>query len=210
MAESYADYPPTRAAVLDLQEERRFVREGYDFLDEKRLQLAAEIMRELGEYRELRSGLVEAQRQANEAFAAALSRHGLEGLQVYPVRTLEQARLQQQRRGFLGIALQQTQLAGDSDAGPREDAPNPSPEARRCAERFARLLEQAAELAGLAGNLERLLQEYRRTERRARALEDVLLPEIEQALNELSGRLEELDLEDAVRVRIKRPAPGER
>jgi len=49
-----------------------------------------------------------------------------------------------------------------------------------------------------------LLAEYRLTERRARALENVILPEIEQSLNEMNSYLEEADLEDAIRARLQR------
>jgi V/A-type H+-transporting ATPase subunit D len=62
-------------------------------------------------------------------------------------------------------------------------------------------LTQAVALAAQAGNLERLGREYRRTARRARALEDVLLPEINEAVADVSGRLEEIDREEAIRVR---------
>ena len=52
------------------------------------------------------------------------------------------------------------------------------------------------------GNLERLAVEYRRTERRARALENVLLPEVEGALSTIQGQLELADQEEAVRIRL--------
>jgi hypothetical protein len=54
---------------------------------------------------------------------------------------------------------------------------DPSPEVRACRAVFERLLWPAADLAARAGNLNRLAREYRRTERRAKALEKVLLPE---------------------------------
>lgn len=66
---------------------------------------------------------------------------------------------------------------------------------------FAALLEPLAALAASAGNRERLVAEYRRTDRRARALENVLLPEIEHALKSIHDRLELADQEDAVRIR---------
>jgi vacuolar-type H+-ATPase subunit D/Vma8 len=61
---------------------------------------------------------------------------------------------------------------------------------------------QSAVLAGVSGNLYRLLAEYRVTERRSRALGSVFLLEIDQALREMSTHLEELDFEDAVRVHL--------
>ena len=47
----------------------------------------------------------------------------------------------------------------------------------------------------------RLIEEYRRTERRARALENVLLPEIDHSLKFIEEQLDAVDQEEAVRVR---------
>ena len=52
-----------------------------------------------------------------------------------------------------------------------------------------------------AGHLRRLIDEYRRTERRARALENVLLPEIDHSLKFIEEQLDAVDQEEAVRVR---------
>ena len=43
--------------------------------------------------------------------------------------------------------------------------------------------------------------EYRRTARRTRALEDVLLPEIDETLRVIAASLEESEREEAIRVR---------
>lgn len=88
-----------------------------------------------------------------------------------------------------------------SSARRRGGGAHPSPEAERCRRAFLDLLQRSAELAALADNLERLRLEYRHTERRARALEDVLMPEIDQTLYELESRLEEIEQEEAIRVR---------
>ena len=53
----------------------------------------------------------------------------------------------------------------------------------------------------MSGNLERLSFEYRRSVRRARALQDVLLPELDRAVYGIEGRLEELEQEDAISMR---------
>ena len=69
---------------------------------------------------------------------------------------------------------------------------------------FAELLPRLVEMAAIAGNLERLYREYRRTVRRVRALQDVLLPEVDATLNELEARLEELERDEALWVRRRR------
>jgi V/A-type H+-transporting ATPase subunit D len=53
----------------------------------------------------------------------------------------------------------------------------------------------------VCGNLERLSQEYRRSLRRARALQDVLMPELVREIDGIQTRLEELEQEDALTMR---------
>lgn len=196
---------PTRAAVLELRAERLVVEEAYEFLDEKRLLLAAELLRELRRYEQLLAGLGEKTRLANRRLAGAVRRHGLQGLLVYPVADLSGARVAVSRRNLMGVTLQETELQ-IPDAGARTPASNPSPEALHCGDSFRELVGLSAVLAGISGNLYRLYAEYRLTERRARALENVILPEIEQALGRLGARLEEQDLEDTLRARrLARP-----
>jgi V/A-type H+-transporting ATPase subunit D len=97
-------------------------------------------------------------------------------------------------------------LAGAFDAGwdekqVRPPAANPSPEAERCREAFSALVPLAMEVAVMRASLERLVREYIRTERRARALENVVLPEIEGSLRFMNEQLEAMDQEEAIRVR---------
>ena len=196
---------PTRAAVIELRQERSVVAEAYDFLDEKRLLLAAEMLRQLDAYQSLQAKIESLGGQARQRLIAAVERHGLQGLSVYPAALLEGLRLDIQQHNFMGVTLVETRLLvpESQTSGPRL-ASNPSSEAEVCRTVFADMLQHSAVLAGLSGNLYRLLEEYRQTERRARALENVILPEIEQSLNEMMSYLEEVDLEDAVRARLQR------
>jgi V/A-type H+-transporting ATPase subunit D len=193
------DVSPTRSAVLELRDERRAMHEGYVFLDEKCLLLAGEILRELGLHAAARTALQAAHDAAVTALQAGVARNGLEGLQVYPPADLEPVRVQVRKRALMGVPLQDVQLIGE--AGGAAPAADRSPEAEGCREAFRALLDRAAVLGAHAGNLERLSHEYRRSVRRARALQDVLLPECDRTMLELETRLEELDQEDAVSMR---------
>ncbi len=194
---------PTRSAVLELRQERGVVQEAYGFLDEKRLLLAAELLHELQHYESLWSNLQVLQAQATQALVQAIAVHGLHGLSVYPATPLAGNGMRVRTRSFMGVTLVESSMEiGVNDAGEVATENYPTPEARQCRKHFQALLQRGAELAGVSGNLQRLLVEYRKTERRARAIEDVILPEIEGSLKEMSERLEELDLEDAVRVRL--------
>jgi V/A-type H+-transporting ATPase subunit D len=198
---------PTRSVALELDEERRLVREGYEFLDEKRLLLAAEILQQMAHFRECHREYVALHTGAARALAGAAGRHGLDGLQVYPAAELHDAAVRSEQRNFLGVRLITAWLEG-AEGGEPARAVRPSAEAEECRQAFGALVACAARLAAASGNLHRLAREYRRTERRARALENVLLPEIDNALREIEDHLEVLDQEEAVRVRRAHRARG--
>jgi V/A-type H+-transporting ATPase subunit D len=196
-----AETAATRSAALALADERALMRQGYRFLDEKRMLLAAEMLRALRGHEGLEAQLLDRLREAQAALRGALQRHGLEGLQAYPPGAFAPAAPATTRSRFLGVAL----LAAAFDprpAGGADEAVDASPEARVCRDAFVALLGPLARLAASAGNLERLAAEYRRTERRARALENVLLPEIERALKTIEEHLELADQDEAVRTRL--------
>jgi V/A-type H+-transporting ATPase subunit D len=193
---------PTQAAVLELRSEQEVVREAYVFLDEKRLLLASELLRQLRLYQQLSSELDAFHESARDAMQAAVMHHGLNGLQVYPAKSFEDAEFRQDTRNFMGVELIETELIMENAADRVTLPSNPSAKAENCSRLFCDILMKSAVLAGISGNLYRLLAEYRITERRSRALENIILPEIELSLREMSTHLEELDLEDAIRVRL--------
>lgn len=205
---------PTRSAFLELKEERQLVREGFEFLDEKRVILAQEMLKRVAAWKAVRDRYDALHEDAAAALVRALGRHGLDGIGIYPVVRMEDAEVRLTEHRFLGVHL----LDGEFDAGWTRTGANPgldgqedgvrippavypSPEAERCREAFAALLPLAVELAVMRASLERLIREYIRTERRARALENVLLPEIEGSLSFMDEQLEAMDQEEAIRVR---------
>ncbi|HSM21167.1 MAG TPA: V-type ATP synthase subunit D, partial [Rubrivivax sp.] len=130
---------------------------------------------------------------------AALARHGLEGLQVQPADGQGDSTVVRESRSLMGVPLQEAMWSATVEAA--APAVNPSPEARACRAAFAALLAAAVPLAAVTGNLERLSREYRRSVRRARALQDVMLPELGRSIHGIETRLEELEQEEAVLMR---------
>lgn len=194
-----SELTPTRSVALELKDERRAMRDGYVFLDEKCLLLAGEILRELERHEAMQRAFLAAYASGLAALQAAVARHGLHGLQVYPAAELEGAQVQRMPRALMGVRLQDA--AWEGQASPAPPAFDASSEAEACRRAFAAVLEHAPPLAAVEGNLERLAIEYRRSVRRARALQDVLLPELDRDVNEIENRLEELEQEDAIWMR---------
>ncbi len=204
---SSREITPTHSAYLELKDERAGMQEGYGFLDEKRLILASEILALLGRYDTAQRRWQAAQAEALEAVRAALGRHGFDELSIYPTAKTLDCAPSRRARSVLGVRVEEPPpLDPATPEPPAADHPaagpvNRSPEAEHCRTCCTRLIPIAAHLAVLTGNLERLRSEYIRTARRARALEDVLLPEIDETLNLVDTALEEQEREEVVRVR---------
>jgi V/A-type H+-transporting ATPase subunit D len=190
----------TRVAFLELRDERRLVQEGYELLDEKRMLLATEILRQLRAHEAMREELAQLGREARAALEAAVDSYGFDDLTVEPKRSFEATLLRIGVQPFLGLRLIEAAL---DDPAPdiHPESLLPLPEARACAGAFRRLVARHAALAASSVNLRRLVREYERTERRARALEIVVLPEIDGALRFVEEQLDALDQEEAIRVR---------
>jgi V/A-type H+-transporting ATPase subunit D len=203
MAEPQRKPAATRIAQLELKDEQRLVKEGYELLDERRIRLAAEIRTQLGRLRHWQDEIHKSAVVARTALVAALGRHGLEELSAYPALSATADELHLARTRVFGMELLEAHWQAGATRFTRVPV-NPSAEARECARRYRDLLEPVLMAAVCSLNLRRLLREYVRTERRARAIENVLLPEIEWSLRFVDEQLELLDQEEIARVRLHR------
>lgn len=188
----------SRAALLELRQEREVVQEGHRFLDEKRILLAREILRRLEVYEKARADMADAERAARKTLAQAVGRHGLEYLQLHPLPDVQVRDMKVAEAPFLAISLPEARLDLELVGLDRFDSDAPA----NCANAYAELARRAAGLAAEEAALLRLVHEYRRTERRVRALENLILPELRGEERDMEGVLEENELEEAIRVRL--------
>jgi V/A-type H+-transporting ATPase subunit D len=126
--------------------------------------------------------------------------HGFDKLTVEPKLDLGPAQVVLHGQAFLGLRLVEATL-DDRGPPPAPEARPGTPEARACAAAYRQRVARHVELAACIASLRRLIREYVRTERRARALENVVLPEIDESLRFIEEQLDAVDQEEAVRVR---------
>lgn len=191
----------SRSALLDLKDELNLVNDGYEFLDEKRILLAAEIIRQRDAWTVRNREFLARMEAAAAALVAAAADQGLDGLEVAPPAALPDARLEISERPYVGqVMLEATFVTGESTLA--DEALRPTPALHTCRLAFRELIAAAAPLASSGANLSRLTHEYRRTERRVRALENIILPEIRTDIGIMEEQLDLLDQEEVVRVRM--------
>lgn len=189
----------TRSVAVALADERRAMQEGYVFLDEKCLLLAGAMLRELRRFDAAGVRLRGLQARAAAALAAALRLHGLQGLQCYPASPQDAITLQLRQRLLLNVPLLDATVGREALAAP--EPAYVSPEAEDCRDAFSALTQQLVLMAAMSGNLARLYRDYRRSVRRVRALQDVLLPELDADIKDIDTQLEELEREEVLGAR---------
>ena len=205
MPEPRRELTTTRVALLELRDEQQLVQEGYRLLDEKRILLAGEIRNQLALLREHRREFAAAERAARAALESALARHGLDGLAVHAPASFAPEVLVVAKSRLLGLALLEARLRPPVAPLPSGlAADTASAVARECARAYRELLARTVALAACELSLRRLTLEYVRTERRTRAIENILLPEIDAAVRLVEERLDGLDQEEFARLRAVR------
>ncbi len=192
----------SRADLLELKREHEVVEEGHRFLDEKRVLLARELLSRIARCEALQREFETLERSAHKALIEATEALGLEELQLYPPRDGAGFAIRRRHASFLGIRLPLLEAAESIPAEPVHRPVIRRPAAETVADRFAPLLEAATRLAAEHAALLRIEAEYRKTQRRVRALEKIMLPELIAARRSLEAALEEQELEEAVRVRL--------
>ncbi len=120
---------------------------------------------------------------------------------MYPAADSRRAELRREARSLMGVRLQDADCVGAANRRPRPGASTTRPRPRPAAARSGRLLARPGRSPQSPATSSGLQLEYRRSVRRARALQDVLLPELDRTVYEIETRLEELEQEDAIWMR---------
>ena len=102
----------SRSAWLELKEEQKLVNDGYEFLDEKAILLAAEMLEQRKRYIKSRERVLALCDAAADKLAHAAADQGLGGLQVYPVTRLEGPTIEIDERSCIGQIMLEARFTG--------------------------------------------------------------------------------------------------
>lgn len=206
MSDPYADRTISRALLQEIRQDRALMEEGHRFLDEMRVLLGQRLLVHVARYDAAVERLAAAQARARRALAEAVLAAGLHHLQVHPAVQAEHPELPVDFDNFLGVHL--PRFVGDGrqpeleEAGNNGAAAESSLEIREVGDAFRAVLREAFDASLETAAMFRLYREYRQADRRARALENVLMPELRDAERRTDDALEAADLEEAVQIRL--------
>jgi V/A-type H+-transporting ATPase subunit D len=190
-----------------MRDEMHLVVQGRGILEEQRDLLAHRIMDllRLGDAMVEQFALDFA--AARDALRRAVLRHGAGGLDAYARTTTSWPAPRWEARNVFGCLVVEDPGESETAAAPQlDDGWSASLELEIALLRFHQLLGLAARMAALQNNLGRLTRTFVRTQRRVNALENIILPELQQSIRETENVLDEMERESLVRAHvIKKP-----
>ena len=189
---------PTRSNLLKSKESLQLAREGYDLLEQKREVLLMELMQIVHDLRELQRQVEEKSAEAFAALESALLSMGNEAVRWAALSVTGEQDITLLHRSVMGVpvvTIQGVEAVSDALISPVGTGPALD-EARRL---FAELKPILYRWSEVEISVWRLAAEIRKTQRRVNALENIFIPEYEDAVKTIEEVLEESDREEFIR-----------
>ena len=191
--DSQRNITPTKGSLMALQKSLELSTLGYDLVDRKRNILIRELMELVDKAKALRGQIGQAYGRAYTALQEAIATLGLERV-LQAARAVEvEDGLTIQYRSVMGVELPTVKLE------PTPARLGYGVEAYLC---FWQVKQLTATLAEVETSVQRLAVAIRKTQRRANALEHVVIPRDQEAIRFISDALEEKEREEFSRMKV--------
>jgi len=195
---------PTRTELLTRLVQVRLARQGADLLRAKREALMREFLSELSAFSETRSAMNKAMVEAVQALINALAVDGRESAASVALACRRPINLTVQRKNIWGIRV--VDVTSDyAVRTPSQRGYTPvgvSARLDETAERFEAALDLILRLAPLDLKLRALAEGIRKTSRRVNALEQRLLPKLDEQIRFIRNVLDQREREDIFRLKM--------
>ena len=181
---------PTKTNLLKLKDELKFARLGYDLLDQKRNILILELLNLVDQASDYQDRVEKSLAEAYDALKnAALEMGTLELVQLSRSVHIETKVSLKQRR-VMGVTLPVVETEFEEHA-PYYSPTGTSYWADGALKEFKEALEIMGRLAELKVSIMRLAMEVKKTIRKVNALEKIAIPDLQETVEYITGRLEE-------------------
>jgi V/A-type H+/Na+-transporting ATPase subunit D len=194
---------PTRSELLSRRAQIRLARQGADLLRGKREALVREFLSELQRFVDTREALARELALAKQSLMRSLAVDGPEAVASAGLASRRTIEMQTSLRSIWGTKIVEvaTDYVPRTPAERGFSAAGASARIDETAERFEAVLELLLRAAPLDRKLSRLAEEIRRTSRRVNALEQRMLPSLEEQVLYIRGVLDQREREDILRLK---------
>ncbi len=202
---------PTRTELLNRRAQIRLAQAGAQLLRGKREALVREFLSELPRFNEARESMQKSLIRAKRALIRALSLDGPEAVASAGLASPRDIVVGLEERNIWGVRVVNVTASyhGRTPADGRATAFDTSARIDESAERFDEVLAEILRVAPLDRKMRRLAEEIRKTSRRVNALEQRLLPSLNEQVRFIRSTLDQREREDVFRLkRLKKIHAG--
>lgn len=193
-----AQIAPTKGNLMATQKSLELAELGYDLLDRKRNILIREMMGMIDHAADVQ-GRIDS--TFGEAYAA-LQKVGLTmGFnEEYILNTPVEDGLEIDSRSVMGVELPTVRLRSESQ--PNYPFTGTNSLLDTASKRFQEVKELTAELAEVESSVYLLANAIRKTQKRANALKNILIPQFRETVKQIAEALDEKEREDFTRLKV--------
>ena len=195
-----ANLPPTKGNLIAVKRSRELAENGFDLMDKKRNILIRELMSLIDSAAELQNRIDATFSEAYRAIRAAnISMGGCEDIAAaMPVDNSVKVRY----RSVMGVELPTVSAAPiNTDVLPYGFLGTTS-ELDDAYKKFSKVKALTLEMAELENSIYRLAYYIKKAQKRANALHNIVIPDLEQDIVRISEELEEKEREEFVRLKV--------
>ena len=193
----------TRTELLSRRAQIRLATQGAQLLRGKREALVREFLTQLSAFNQARDSMRKSLLRAKRALIRALSLDGPEAVASAGLAAVGGVTVELAERNIWGVRVVDVTTAWDGrSAGERRYSPlGTSARVDESAERFEDVLAEIVRVAPLDRKMRRLAEEIRKTSRRVNALEQRLLPDLQEQVQFIRATLDQREREDVFRLK---------
>lgn len=198
------DAKPTRQEEIRLKDRIDLAENGHDILEKKRDELIHEFMQIVNEAKESRKELSSSYAEANEALKQAEIFDGREKIKSLSRGAQRENSVSTENENIMGVIVPEISFDDKLKMNPEErgySIQSSNSRIDEAADRYEELLEEIIRAAEIQTKVTKLLEEIEKTKRRVNALEHKVIPDMKDALNDVSQALIEKEREETFRMK---------
>ena len=192
---------PTKGNLMLTKNTLRLSRQGYELLDKKRNVLIREIMALNEQAKEIQNRIDQVFKQAYTALMKANIEMGTQQVQNFSHGIPQEDTVQVQVRSIMGVEIPKARYDNITRQVPHYGFGGTTVSLDEAYHRFNEVKDLIVELATIENTACRLAVNIRKTQKRANALQHVVIPKYEARMKRIQETLEERERDEFVRLK---------
>ncbi len=192
---------PTRSNLLKLADDLKFAQLGYELLDQKRSILVAELLTLVDQAVDYESRVVQSLKEAEASLSDAIMKMGRLRVGNLSGAVNIDYSIDLGRRRVMGVSLPKVGTTF-TDNSPYFSSEETSILAELSIDRYRTTLSLMGRLAELKVSIMRLAREVKKTIRKVNALEKIVIPNNQETIDWMRGRIEEQERENFILLKV--------